>query len=410
MNSKEIFSMALNLDDPWYIKDVRMSKQDGAVSGQIDIYIDFKRGSKFPGAASQACNVHDTIERKWQHLNFFEHACYLHARVPRIIDHNNKVKTVQVPWARMNSGFTLLFEAYSMLLIESEMPVKQAAKVVKIYDTRLWRIFKHWVEKAFNACDLSQMKNVGIDETSNRKGHNYVTIAVDLDKKKVVYATPGKDSSCLDRFQSHIQEKGCNPENIKQASIDMSPAFITGIMKNFPNAQITFDKFHVAKLINEAMDSLRKSERKEIRELIGRKYLFLKNDNKLNKQEISAKYHLLTAYPKLGEAYRLKELFNDFWDMKDTEEASGYLAYWCDLVEESAIEPFMKAARTIKAHWTGIVNYIASRINNGILEGINSKIQLAKKRARGYRNPNNFINMIYFVAGKLKFDYPLYLA
>ena len=90
------------------------------------------------------------------------------------------------------------------------------------------------------------------------------------------------------------------------------------------------------------------------------------------------------------------------------EEASGYLAYWCDEVEESGIKPFIKAANTIKAHWSGVINYFQSKLNNGILEGINSKIQLAKKRARGYRNIHNFIDMIYFVAGKLKFDYPQY--
>ena len=117
---------------------------------------------------------------------------------------------------------------------------------------------------------------------------------------------------------------------------------------------------------------------------------------------------LLEYYPKLGQGYRLKELFNDFWELKDKEEAESYLAFWCDLAEESKIQPYIRAANTIKAHWTGIVNYIESRINNGILEGINSKIQLAKKRARGHQNIRNFINMIYFICGKLKFDYPLY--
>jgi transposase len=101
-------------------------------------------------------------------------------------------------------------------------------------------------------------------------------------------------------------------------------------------------------------------------------------------------------------------MFNEFWGFASTEEAGSFLAYWCDLVEEPGIQPFIKAANTLKAHWSGIVNYASSRLNNGILEGINSKVQLAKKRARGYRNIPNFINMIYFIAGKLKFDYPLY--
>lgn len=410
MNSAEIFTLALNLSAPWYIKDVQMSKAEGSVSGQIDIYIDFKRGAKFLSEQGLPCNVHDTSLRRWQHLNFFEHSCYIHARVPRIKDEDGKVTTVQVPWARSHIGFTLLFEAFSMLLIESEMPVKKAAKALNIYDTKLWRIFNHWVGKACDKMDLRDVESIGIDETSSKKGHNYVTIAVDLEKKQVIHATPGKDSTTIDRLSVHIEDKGGDAGNIKQASIDMSPAFISGIMTNFPNAKITFDKFHVNKLINDAMDSLRKAERKEIKELAGHKYLFLKNDDKLKAHEKEAKFRLLNSYPKLGEGYRLKQMFNDFWDMKDTKEASAYLAYWTDLVEESAIAPFMKAAKTIKAHWSGVINYIGARINNGILEGINSKIQLAKKRARGYRNMDNFINMIYFIAGKLKFDYPQYLA
>lgn len=102
-------------------------------------------------------------------------------------------------------------------------------------------------------------------------------------------------------------------------------------------------------------------------------------------------------------------MVNDFWNIKDKEEAESYLAFWCDMVDESKISSFIKASNTIKAHWSGVINYIESKINNGILEGLNSKIQLAKKRARGYRNTTNFMNMIYFICGKLKFNYPLYL-
>ena len=113
-------------------------------------------------------------------------------------------------------------------------------------------------------------------------------------------------------------------------------------------------------------------------------------------------------YPTLGEAYRLKELFNDLWEMDDEEEATCFLVEWCKEVEKSSINPFKQFVKTIKAHWTGIVNFCETEINNGVLEGINSKVQLAKRRARGYRCTENFVNIIYFLCGKLKFDYPLY--
>lgn len=410
MNSTQIFEMALGLQKPWFVKDIKMGLSEIKTHGQIDIYLDFEQGFKFKDIAGNELKTHDTVERTWQHLNFFQHTCYLHARLPRVVSSQGKVVNVEVPWARAGSGFTLLFEAFSMLLIESEMPVNKAADIMGVYAQRLWTIFNYWIKKAFKADDQCETETIGIDETSTKKGHNYVTVAVDMEQRRVIYATPGKGADCIVKLKGHLEEKGAPKEQIKQACIDMSPAFISGIMDNFPNAEITFDKFHTVKIINEAMDKVRKLERVEFEMLKGHKYTFLKQDKDLNANAKEAKYGLLKLYPVIADAYRLKELFNEFWGFKTIEEAGGFLAYWCDLVEESGIQPFKKAAKTLLAHWTGIVNYAKSRLTNGILEGINSKIQLAKKRARGYRNINNFINMIYFIAGKLKFDYPLYFT
>jgi transposase len=403
MNSNQLFEMALSLEKPWYVKNIDMIKPLNGIEGQIDIYLDFEKGFKFPGG-----KTHDTVERTWQHLNFFQHKCFLHARVPRVKTEQGGTETVKVPWARSGSGFTLLFEAFSMLLIESEMPVSKVAQIMDVYPQRLWNVFTYWIEKAHQADDQSEVSVLGIDETSSKKGHNYVTVAVDMDQRKVLYAVPGKGADTIDAICKHLETKGCKKEQIKQTCIDMSPAFISGIQSNFENASITFDKFHVVQLINKAMDKVRMLERKEFAMLKGYKYTFLKNDRNLSEKAKEDKYNILTLLPSIANAYRLKELFAEFWTFDNKQEAGAYLSYWCDLAEDSKIYPFIKAANTLKAHWFGLVNYSETNLNNGILEGINSKIQLAKKRARGYRNINNFINMIYFIAGKLKFDYPLY--
>jgi transposase len=409
MESKEIFTMALNIGTPWFVKEVIMTRKSESRPGQIDIYIDFKIGSKFKDATGSDCPVHDTVEKRWQHIDFFEHTCYLHARVPRIKKNDGRVETVQVPWSRPESGFTLMFESFGMLLIESEMPVSKAARIISIHDTRLWRIFRYWIKRGIKADEQQDIADIGIDETSTKKGHNYVTLAVDMNTRRVIFATEGKGSETLLELKSHLELKGCSSDQIKNISIDMSPAFITGAITYFSNADITFDKFHIMKMFNEAMDDVRKSERKQHDDLKGYKYLFLKNSKNQSQKELTAKYYFLSLYKDLGGAYQLKEIFNDIWDLKVIEEAEGYLAFWCDLADDSKIQPFVKLAKTINAHRSGIVNFFKSRLNNGILEGINSKIQLAKKRARGYRNIDNFICMIHFIAGKLKFDYPLYL-
>lgn len=403
-NSQDIFAIALGLQEPWHIESVSFNEDNS----RLDIHLAFTKGHRFKGEDENLYTAHDTVARSWQHLNFFQHHCFLHAKVPRVKQKDGKIRTQQVPWARPQSGFTLLFEAFAMLLIENEMPVNKAAKILGVYPNRLWTIFNYWISRAHNADEIGPIKQIGFDETSTRKGHHYVTTMVDLKERRVLYACQGKDSSCLKKSVAYLEEKQVDTQQIEQVCIDMSPAFISGCNSYLPNAAITFDKFHVVKEVNKAMDELRKLERQGNELLKGHKYTLLKN--KLTPRLKEERDLLLEYYPKLGEGYRLKQLFAEFWELKDKQEAEGYLAYWCDIVEESKIQPFIKAANTIKAHWTGIINYIESRINNGILEGLNSKIQLAKKRARGYRNTKNFINMIYFICAKLKFDYPRYLT
>lgn len=409
MNSQQIFALALGLKNPWFIEKIELSKPKEKFFGQLNIHLDFRSGSKFKNTSGKECGVYDTTVRSWQHLNFFEHECYLHARVPRIADPDTgKVETAQVPWARTGSGFTLLFEALAMLLIEHEMPVNKVAKTMRVVAHRIWRVFNYWLQEAVEKDDLSQLKQIGIDETSTKKGHNYVTIVADMDSKRTVFVTEGKDSETIKQFSEALESKGGCKEKIETVCMDMSPAFISGAVEHIPEAQIVFDKFHQVQMVNKALDETRKAERKDNDMLKGHKYTLLYSYARLEEKKKEQLHELLFMFPKLGEAYRLRELFNEMWEIKDKEEAKGYLAFWCDYAVDSKIIPFRKLVNTFKAHWSGIAAYFDKRITNGILEGINNKIQLAKRRARGYRNIKNFINMIYFLTGKLKFSYPQY--
>jgi transposase len=407
-NSTQIFEMALQINKPWYIKSVTLTKPEELKRGQLDIYIDFERGGKFIDKAGIMCGVYDTEERSWQHLNFFEHNCFIHARVPRIKDSTEEVVTVVVPWARSGSGFTLLFEAFAMLLIEYEMPVNKVASTLRVVANRLWRMFNYWVSDAVSQDSLEKVTKVGIDETSSKKGHNYVTVCADLAARRVIHVSEGREADVIKELAIAIEEKQGSVAAIKQVSIDMSPAYISGVMKHLPQAKITFDKFHVTAMLNKAMDDLRKAERKGNDLLKGHKYTVLTNYTNLSTAKQGDLDYLLMVYPRLGQAYRLKEMFAEFWGIKEKEAALAYLTFWCDMVMDTDIIPFKKFVKTIKSHWSGIINYIESGINSGIMEGINNKIQLAKRRARGYRNMHNFMNMIYFIAGKLKFNYPYY--
>jgi len=409
MNSETLFSMALGLQTPWQVKEVTFTSDELAPS-ELHLPIDFVSGSRFLDDANNLCPVHDTVERQWQHLSFFEHTCYLHCAVPRITTTDGKVRTVDVPWARPGSGFTLLFEVLVLALIEREMPVNRVAEILKVNPQRIWTLFNHWISEARAADDPGTLTQLGVDETSTQKGHHYVTLGVDLDEARVLHVTEGKGKATLQSIQQYLENKGVDKEQVEQISMDLPPSFIAGAAESFPTAQITFDRFHVVKLLNEAMNQVRIAERKEHDALKGHKYTFLKNRENLSNKKEKERDELIKLYPTLGEAYRLKVLFNDRWEMPDKPAADAFLRQWCEDVDAAKIPAFMKFANTVRAHGSRIVHFIQSQITNGILEGINSKIQLTKRRARGYRNINNFINMIYFLCGKLKFDYPLYFT
>jgi transposase len=409
MNSDALFGLALGLEAPWQITDLSFKADEGQ-RRELHLQIGFVSGSKFKDETGVDCVVHDTVQRQWQHLNFFEHHCFLHCKVPRITTSDGKVRTVDVPWARAQSGFTLLFEAFALALIEREMPVSRVAEILGVNPQRVWTVFNHWVGQARASDDPSSITRLGVDETSSKKGHSYVTIGVDLDESRVVHACEGKGKACMQSMADYLSGKGVGKDQVKELSMDLSPAFIAGASESFPKAQITFDRFHVVKLLNEAMNQVRIAERKEHAALKGHKYTFLKNKAELSSKKKQALDDMVTLYPTLGAAYRLKELFNDLWTMPGKLAASAFLKDWCEQVEQAKIPAFQKFANTVRAHWSGIIHFVESNITNAILESINSKIQLAKRRARGFRNINNYINMIYFLCGKLTFAYPRYFT
>jgi transposase len=399
MQDTDLFQMALGLFPPWLVERCEFDPEEK----RLDIFIDFSRGGEFgcPECGRLGCKAYDTQDKTWRHLNFFEHVTYLHVRTPRVECPDCGVRVVPVPWAREGSGFTLLFEAF-ILAMAKEMPINAVARLVGEHDTRIWRILHHYVEQARGEQDYSKVTTIGLDETSSKRGHNYITVFVDMARSKVLFATPGKDAATLTAFKEDLEAHGGRPGQIKHACCDMSPAFIRGIEDTFENASITFDKFHVIKVINEAVDEVRRSEQKTRSELKKTRYAWLKNPDNLTKklQAVIDALNVKKMNLKTSRAYQIKLTFQDVYD-QPIQRAEAFLKRWYFWATHSRLQPIINAARTIKRHWAGILQWFESKINNGVLEGINSLIQAAKAKARGYRSNRNLITIIYLIAGKL---------
>jgi transposase len=403
MTQPELFAAALGLSSPWIVKNIVFSAEEK----RLDIYIDFVRGGMFScPVCKKLRKAYDTSEDSWRHLNFFQYAAYLHARVPRVdCDGCGVTRKLEVPWARSGAGFTLLFEALIMSLVK-EMPVKTVGDLIGEHDTLIWRIIHHYVDQAVEQRDLSAMTTVGVDETASRRGHKYVSFFFDLDDKRLAFGTSGKDSTTVERFAKCLKEHGGEPTQVTKIACDMSPAFIKGIKANLPQAAITFDRFHLTKVVNDAVDQVRREEVVENEELKKTRYLWLSNPKNLTVAQRRRLDSLSCQNLKTVRAYHIRLTFQDFFSKPDKLTGEAFLATWYFWATHSRLKPIIEAAKTIKAHWDGVISWFDSRISTGLLEGFNSLLQAAKARARGYRSDRNMIAMAYLIAGKLDLDLP----
>jgi len=403
MRDTTLLQLALGLAPPWAVSRSDFDPE----AHRLDIQIDFAPGSRFacPTCGAADCPAYDTERMTWRHLNFFQHEAYLNARVPRVNCGKCGIRKVTVPWARPDSGFTLLFEALVMTLV-SAMPVKAAARMVGEHDTRLWRVVHHYVEQARARTDAAGVTRIAIDETAARRGHDSITLFVDIDQARVLFVTEGKDAATVAALADDLAVHGGDPEAIGEVCIDMSPAFIKGVAEGLPNAAITFDKFHAVKAINDAVDQVRRAEQKQQSLLRGTRYIWLRNPANLSDRQHATVESLPTRHLKTARAYQIRLAFQELYDQPSAEAAAGFLKKWYFWATHSRLEPVIDAARTVKRHWDGIPRWFDSKIANGLIEGINSLVQAAKAKARGYRSTRNLKAIVYLLAGKLGFRLP----
>lgn len=399
MDAITLFEAALDIRSPWSIAACEFSADER----QLVMRLSFAEGARFVCPACQAvgCRVHDTKPQRWRHLDFFQHKAFIEAKVPRVrCESCDSVRMVDVPWARKNSGFTLLMESLIMELVR-HMPVLPLARFIGVSDGALWRVIAFHIERAIGSMDLTTLTEIGVDETSARRGHDYISLFYDLVRRRLVHVAPGKDAAIFADFTAFLAEQGGDPERIREASCDMSPAMIKGIVEHLPKAKITFDKFHVFKLLGDAIDKVRRQEMKKDKTLKGSRFSLLKNPENLTAKQRLMLTEIQQRNAPLAEAYRLKETFRDVYRQHSKNDARDLMKAWVTNAYTSGIAAMRTAANTIRKHWDGILHWYDAHITNAVMEALNSLIQAAKRKARGYRTLKNLRIIAFLIAGKL---------
>jgi transposase len=402
MRDKELYAEILGIRKPWFVEDVELRLKDGEVLVKFSLPSDAELACPECGERSPR---YDSRKRRWRHLDTCQYKTIIEADIPRVKCKEHGIHQIKVPWAEPGSRFTLLMEK---LVIDwlKEGNIKTVAGLLGLSWDEVDVIMKHAVERGMRRREEELIKRIGVDETSFKKRHEYVTTVTSLDSGNVLYAGDGRGEKSLDKFYEGLSEDRINA--IETVCMDMWDPYISSTRRHIPNAEskIAFDKFHVAKHLGDAVDRVRREEHKTLSEM-GRddlkktRFMWLMNpENMPWKMWVSFK-SLRESSLKTAKAWMIKEIAMNMWDYRSRGWA---LKGWTQLIKwakRSRLEPVIKVILMIENYLYGIINAILMKVSNGIVEGINSKIQKIKARACGYRNRQRFINAIYFYLGGL---------
>lgn len=406
-NFEKMIEGSLQLEEPWYVSGAEFKEEEPA----IHIYV------KVRESAQIACPVcgnetkrygYEPEERMWRHGDCMFYQTYVHCRRPKVLCANCGVKQISAPFERKNSRFTLMFEGYAMLLA-ANMPRAKVARVLRCDEKSIENIVTYWVEKADCERSLKDTKNLAIDETSFKKGHAYVTLVIDSQKRAVIDVESGKDKKTVEEFSKKLEKHGGKCENIVSVTSDMSSAFLAAIDEQFPNAVHVIDKFHVKQMLLKALDEVRKEEQKtsgQKQALFRGRRLFMIPEQKMNDQQKAKLAELSSLYPKTGRAYRIIAAFDHFYAAESPSEAKNLFDALYSWMRRCRLTPMKECAASLKEHEKKILNYFSNTVTNAICEGINSMVQTAKRRARGFHTFRGFAAAIYLIAGKLQLAVP----
>jgi len=408
---EETFHRLLGLDDCW--KVINLEYQEAENTFRIVVEETSALWAKETERARQKVTGYDHVpSMQWRHLNVFSKECVIVCSLPRgLLVNEKKVYRVTPPWEGRSKHFTDEFEAFALTLIK-EMPVKKAGEILGETDQRLWRMVIAHVEAAYAQLNMEEVVWVGADEMNRRKGHNYLTVFADLMARRVIFATPGKDSSTWQAFVDELIKHNGHPKAITQAAIDMSPAYIRGVEDNLGNAKIVFDKFHVIKQVVEAVSEVRRLEVQEDpaarTHLAKTMWIWNKNPENWTDKEGARWERLHQENLATGTAYQMRLVLQNAYTLACPKAARQKFQDWCQWVRNAALQTFDKllapmvdVAKMIENHLDGIMAHWKAGLTTAFMEGLNSLFSATKRKARGYRTIKYMTTMLYFVAGKL---------
>jgi transposase len=363
------------------------------------------------GVCGRPCPRYDSCpQRLWRHLALGRTAFWLSYAPRRVECSQHGVRVEQVPWAAHDSHFTREFEEMVAWLAQ-RMDKSATCRLMAINWRTVGTIVERVVAQHLDAQRLEELYIIGVDEVSHRRHHQYLSVVVDHLKSRVVWMGEGKGEKTLNSFFDELGPE--RTQALTHVTTDLSAPFIKTVKQRAPQAIQVFDRFHVQKLANEALDEVRRGE---VRQQVGSaaakavkqsRWALLKNPWNLNLRQGEKLREVQRLNQRLYRAYLLKESLARGMDYRQRARASKHLDDWTQWASRSKLKPFVRLSKTVRRHKQGIVAYTQTGLSNGVVEGLNNKIRLVMRRAYGFRNTGALMSMVYLCCGGVQLNPPL---
>ena len=404
MQDTELYRQLLGLEKPWSVVRVALDMAEE----RVDVWVEHERGLQWPCAeCAKPLPVRDHVEeRSWRHLDTCQVKTFLRARVPRVDCPDHGILQVLVPWAEPKSRFTLMMERFAIDVLKSAANVKAAARMLRISWDEAWGIMNRAVVRGQARKERAVPRLMAVDEKAARKGHRYLTLIYDIEKRCVDYVSRDRRLESLERYYQQFsrQELGA----IEAVAMDMWGPYIQATRRHVPDAdaKIVFDRFHIMKHVTEAVDQVRREEHSELQGqgddiLKDTRFLWLYSEENVPDRSRPTLEALKALNLKVGRAWAIKESLRDLWSYTRPGWARHFFEAWFGWARRSKLEPIKRVANMLRDHLDNIVTFCKHQITQAIAEGFNSRIMAIKRFACGYRNDRNFETAIYFHCGGL---------
>jgi transposase len=362
------------------------------------------------GQTGRQLEIHDRRRKRWRHLDLGASRCVIECELRRLRCPDCSVHLEPVPWARPGAAHTRDFEDVVAWLAQ-QMAKTPIAGLLRIGWDTVGRIVERVVADHLNERRLAGLVALGIDEISYRRGQRYLTSVVDHRAGAIVWCAPGRNYETLQAFFDLL---GQHRHSIRAVSIDMSGGYEKAIREAIPQAEVCFDPFHVVRLAQRAVDQVRRDEwnahqrshTETGRWIKGTRWSLLKSPHKQSLSQLALLAEVQQANKPLYRAFLLKEELRLLYQLDDPTLAPEHLDAWLAWASRSRLDPFIKLARTIRHHRHGILAAIRLGLNNGRLEGLNSRIRLISHRSFGFHSAAPLIALVYLCCTRITIELP----